>query len=157
GKQIWDLASMFDERKPNFKFAGSALAQRDSALAQRDARFQYRAEFECVDDKEARSVLKFADETVAPELARNFERYLNHKIEVPKLDPTPQPNPMGIVLDPMPPMKDVSRWEATQRDQIVDVHVDLVLDIGVLGRIRTLTSLFAMAARSEVELFADAR
>lgn len=149
GKQIWDLASMLDERKPRLTFAGSALIQRDARS------FQYRSEFECAEEKEAKSVLKFVDETIAPEVARNFERYLNHKIEIPKLDP-PQPNPAGVFGDPQP-MKDVSKWEATQRDQTIDVRVDLVLDNATLGRIRTLTGLFAMAARAEVEVVADRR
>jgi hypothetical protein len=150
GKQVWDLASMLEERKPRLALAGSALLQK-SARA-----FQYRAEFECAEEKEARNILKIADEVLAPELARNFERYLSHKIEIPNFDPMLQPNP---AIDPMLllPKKDVSRWEAAQRDQSVDVKIDLVLDISTIGRIRTLTSLFAMAARSEVELAASIR
>ena len=70
---------------------------------------------------------------------------------------TPTCNPIQRVSSSTPPLKDVSRREATQREQNVDARIDLVLDNATLGRLRTLTGLFAMAARSEVELAVESR
>ncbi len=145
GKQVWDLAAMLDERKPRLAMAGSALVQREPR------HFQYRSEFECNDEKEARNVLKMADETLAPELARNFERYLQHKIEIPKVDSVTPVDPVPIKD------KDGSRWEATQREFAVDVRIDLKFDNAAQGRAQTIAALFAMAARSEVDLVVDPR
>jgi hypothetical protein len=146
GKQIWDLATFYEERKPRVAVAGSALVERDARS------FQYRADFDCIDEKEARSLLKVTNEEIAPIFAANVERYLGHKIDIPK--PEAAFNP----ADPDPtPKKDQSRWEATQHDQNIDVRVDFFLDIATLGRVQTLTSLFAMAARAEVDVVSDAR
>src|SRR5262249_46555930 len=134
--------------KPRLVVAGSSLMQRSST------RFQYRSEFDCADEKELRGLLKFADEALAPEVARNIERYLSHKIEIPKIDPTPNPNDLA---DPNIPKKEVPRGEAAIRDQSVDVKIDLLLDNVAVGRIQMLTGLFAMAARAEVDVVADPR
>ena len=148
GKQVWDLAALLDERKPRLVLAGSALVRREPRS------YQYRSEFECADDKEARGVLKLADESLAPEFARNLERYLQHKIEIPKTEASLLINP-GTV-EPVP-KKGVSKWDASQREQFVDVHVDLVFDNAAMGRSQILAGLFALAARSEVDLHTDPR
>lgn len=143
GKQVWDMTAFLEERKPRLALAGSSLLQRDERI------FQYRNEFETALEKDARDLLKVAEQTVGPEFARSVNRYLRHKVEYVRGDLPPD-----AAVDPTgkePP----SRWTATRRDNVVDVRVDLTFDTAVHNRSQGLASLLAFAIRAEVELAVD--
>lgn len=168
GKQVWDLANLLDERKPRIVIAGSGLVERDPKI------FQYRAEFDCDTTSDARDVHNVTETVLAAEVARNFERYLRLKIDYPQpmekplpgqqppvvpQPPPPQPMPVPGGDPLVPPLPDTSKWVSSMRDESVDVRVDLVFKDHpeVYRQMQELVHLFAIAARSEVDLVADPR
>jgi hypothetical protein len=148
GKQVWDLTHFLEDRKPRIAIAGSALLQRDS-----DKAFQYRNDFDCLQEKDARELVRYSNDVMSRDFVRNFERYLKHKIETPKDEP---PSPL-VPIKPLieVPKEEVSKWTATQQDQLVDIRIDLHLDNATLSRLQSLVGLLAFAARAEVDLAID--
>lgn len=141
GKQLWDLTMLLEERKPRISHAGSSLLQKD------EHGFQYRTEFECPKEADARELTRIAEQTIVPHFAHGLDRFVNHRIEMMK--------PEGV--DPLDPTAAKSRWSATAKDDIVDIRINFQFDPASHGRVQNLASLLAFAIRSEVELATDPR
>lgn len=129
-RQVWDPASVLEDRKPRIVIGGNSLLLKEFRA------YQYRIEFECAKENDARDLLKDVDEVMAPEIARNLDRYLLLKMDLPRSD-TPMTS-----IDPLE-KKEKGVWSSALREPSVDIHLDLTFDGPTANRAAVVTTMLA--------------
>ncbi len=100
-RQVWDTTHALEEKTPRLQLLGTTLL-----MMKKDRTYQYRNELECGKNKEstAKALQKELQDKVAPEVAKIFERFLGHKIELVKAEALPDNTlPGTIPPGPMQP------------------------------------------------------
>jgi hypothetical protein len=84
-RELWDVTYLLEERRPNLNILGTVLIRKESRT------FQLRNELLCDHEASAKDHYKHLVEMGAPQLARLFEKLLDHKLQLPKADAPPPP------------------------------------------------------------------
>ncbi len=98
-REFWDITYLLEEPRPGLRLIGAALIQKDSR------NFQFKNELHCSQDLDAKEFYKQLQEKGCPQLARFFDKLLEHKIALPKeeKDPSEQPGNGPPTLNPPGP------------------------------------------------------